>query len=232
MQKWQDKPLPSAPARSITTSPPFTESQDALSPHGAFASRRSNHGYRGDVSQRPRSPPSPALLTRPHSTQPVTDSEQWVPHGQSKYMRESIDRRVMDENLAVIQNSSVRPWSPPLRQFAQPWPPPPLTLIAYAGSRPNSPSAERSMPQVSRFASASAAVPPRHPAKHKLRPVDSQPVVDWRRLPPSVMESVFDQLRVIHLGRRSRSCNTCHMRDLSALELTCKAWSAYAMKEL
>lgn len=69
---------------------------------------------------------------------------------------------------------------------------------------------------------------------HKPRQATSRctPKVDWRKLPPPVLECILSQLRTIHLEPQSRSCDTCHMRDVTSLQLSCRAWSARAQTDL
>lgn len=93
---------------------------------------------------------------------------------------------------------------------------------------------------ISKTTSAPAAIPLRAIAKQRLRlPVKlrpsishDDPVVDWRKLPLTALSRVLAHVRDLHLEPRSRSCNTCYMRDLDALQRSCKAWASAAQKDL
>ena len=196
---------------------------------------------------RPSSPPSLSLAPSMFQdvqhqfsdAQSIAELNLAIPALSTKFMHDPTYRRIAQETVAMMKiGEHHRPSSPPPQPLIQPLPPPPLPLIAYAGKRPNSPSDEEwsnsSMPP-----RRSSPTPPpgfhSHSAPDLFRPSTaprSRPTVDWKMVPEPVLECIFSQLRQIHLDQRSRSCNTCHMRDLHALGLTCQAWADAAQKEL
>jgi hypothetical protein len=71
-------------------------------------------------------------------------------------------------------------------------------------------------------------------SRYTLEPVFSiRPAgAKWKKLPSSMLKLVLDHLRRIHLGPASSSCSTCYMRDLTSIQLTCKAWFSDAQRKL
>src|ERR1700743_786480 len=67
---------------------------------------------------------------------------------------------------------------------------------------------------------------PHGTSRYTLDPVFSIQTAraNWKKLPSSVLNSVLDHLRTLHLGSRSSSCSTCYMRDMTSVQLACKAW--------
>ncbi|KAJ9610347.1 hypothetical protein H2200_005124 [Cladophialophora chaetospira] len=84
-----------------------------------------------------------------------------------------------------------------------------------------------------RTTSSPASVPSRT-SRHTIEPVFSIRATgaSWKKLPSSVLAIVLDHLRSLHLGPTSSSCVTCYMRDLTSIQLTCKAWFSDAQRVL
>ena len=222
---------------SITIAPPSKDPRNrhraTLSPQDALPPQQS-YGF----PRQPKRQPSHAARASHKINQSPPQWVQSTPELQSLYMMDPNYRRPTNETMAPIQagrRNEYRPMSPLPRPFAQPLPPPPLPLIACAGKRSSSPSHSKTIaPPISRLSSASPALPVRETAMNKLRQVMSRNTssVNWRELPPPVLACVLVHLRTLHLQERSRSCNTCHMRDLCAVQMSCRAWSAAAQKHL
>lgn len=54
----------------------------------------------------------------------------------------------------------------------------------------------------------------------------------FQGLPPEIHDCILRQLRVVHEDPVSQSCQTCHLRDLSSLALTSRAWDKAVVKRL
>ena len=52
---------------------------------------------------------------------------------------------------------------------------------------------------------------------------------DWRKLPSTVLELIFDHLEHFHV---QHTCRHCYFRSLRALQLTCKAWAGPAQRQM
>lgn len=55
--------------------------------------------------------------------------------------------------------------------------------------------------------------------------------VQWKRLPTSILSLILHHLRGLHLTAKS-TCSTCYLRDLTSIQLTCKAWFSDAQRIL
>ncbi|KIW10429.1 hypothetical protein PV08_11393 [Exophiala spinifera] len=55
---------------------------------------------------------------------------------------------------------------------------------------------------------------------------------NWRKLPSPIFDLVLQQIKELHFAAESSSCATCFMRDLCALQRTCKAWFSDAQRTL
>lgn len=71
-------------------------------------------------------------------------------------------------------------------------------------------------------------------ARYTLEPVFSihKEGANWKKLPPPALDLVLDHLKSVHLGPMSESCSTCYLRDLTSMQVTCKAWFSDAQRIL
>lgn len=74
---------------------------------------------------------------------------------------------------------------------------------------------------------------PAGPLHRSIEPVFSihSTKIQWKRLPTSVLSLMLQHLRGIHLTAKS-TCSTCYLRDLTSVQLTCKAWFSDAQRIL
>ncbi|KIW46941.1 uncharacterized protein PV06_02561 [Exophiala oligosperma] len=63
-------------------------------------------------------------------------------------------------------------------------------------------------------------------------PTTFTPSRGWRKLPATIFELILQQLRELHFDAEPASCATCFMRDLCAVQRTCKAWFSDAQRML
>lgn len=73
-----------------------------------------------------------------------------------------------------------------------------------------------------------------NPAKYAINRATprSKTTLNWKGLPARVLDFVLEQLRDVHLAPGSSSCTTCYARDLTSVQLTCKAWFSDAQRHL
>ena len=217
---------------SISIAPPSKDSrqrqqlQSSASPRDALRSRQQSYGF-------PRQPAKPA----PQTIRQVPQSpEEWSHSTSDLQQRDQVDpipRRLVQQPSKARQGQPMdhQLMSSSTQALVRPLPSP-----HSSASTEKSPERDNSLigAEMSRFASAPPTVPLRATARQRLREVVSRNVssVDWTKLPSPVWECILSQLRTLHLGQQSRSCNTCHMRDLVALRMTCRTWSAFAQNNL
>lgn len=113
-------------------------------------------------------------------------------------------------------------WQIPLRMISKP-PAPSVAYFDPAG--------------MDALASRTKSVPSFMPSRTSLYMIEPcVPIpkarVNWKRLPASILDLVLDRLRDIHFDSTLASCATCYMRDLSSVQLTCKAWFSDAQRVL
>ena len=72
------------------------------------------------------------------------------------------------------------------------------------------------------------------PAKYTITRASprSKATLNWKNLPTRARNLVLEHLRITHLAPGSSSCTTCYMRDLSAVQMTCKAWFSDSQRYL
>ena len=180
-------------------------------------------------------PPAPPAI--PSNTQASLGASHSTSDLQSTYVRYPSLHRKANRTRAATQGRNVFEREPvePLPGSSTQSLPLPISVASHTRTAAGSLANRATLgPPISKTASAPATVPLRGIAKQKLRLNVSPnvPAVDWTRLPGPALERVLAHLRTTHLEQRSRSCNTCYMRDLDALQRSCKAWSSTARKEL
>ena len=99
---------------------------------------------------------------------------------------------------------------------------------------PTSNRAEKQIRSLPDFIESGASLPEvvTKPPKRREKRKYVKQLIDLNKLPESVLECIFQQLKIIHLDRRSSSCNTCYMRDLVALQRVNRRWSKSATRWL
>ncbi|KIV97645.1 hypothetical protein PV10_01364 [Exophiala mesophila] len=75
---------------------------------------------------------------------------------------------------------------------------------------------------------------PHKPLKYTFyrQVLTTRAAITWTRLPATILHRVLEWLKISHLDHESRSCSTCYMRDLSAVQRSCKAWHSVAQRIL
>ncbi|ETN41071.1 uncharacterized protein HMPREF1541_03006 [Cyphellophora europaea CBS 101466] len=106
--------------------------------------------------------------------------------------------------------------------------PKPRPLTVYVGNTLGSidedPSSESSLPLPPPLQDAALKI--KEAVQRVYRPID------WRKIPSPVFECVLDQLRLLHTSKQGNGCTTCYMRDLCAMQMTCKPWFSAAQHRL
>lgn len=198
--------------------------------------RRQQSGFpfpRMSIGSTPSTPP--AILPE---AQGSIDPSRSMPDLQPSYVRyPSLHRRANRTRAAAEGGPGLarQPMNLPLDSSTRSLPSASTSSVSHARRSAVSPAKGAILgPPISKTASAPATVPLRAIAKQKSRINVSRhvPTVDWTKLPVPALRRVLAHLRELHLELRSRSCNTCYMRDLGALQRSCKAWSAAAYRNL
>ncbi len=182
--------------------------------------------------------PVGSSLAAPQATLPTSRSSvEWnhsTPNVQSGYVRYPSLHRNAKKTRDLAhggQGFAHQSMIPPPQSSTHSLPPPSLSMASHPGRTAD--GATLAAP-ILETASAPAVILLRETAEQKLRLKVSHeaPAVNWMKLPPPTLERVLAHLRATHLEQRSRSCSTCHMRDLDALQRSCKTWSVAAQRNL
>ena len=201
--------------------------------------RRQQSGFPFPRMPTGSTPPAPTAQPAIQSTvQASIDARRSAPDLHSTYVRYPSLHRKANRTRAATQGGhgfERQPVEPSPASSSQSLPPPPLPVASHARRAADNPAESAALgPPIAKTVSAPAAAPLRRIAKQRLRLIISPkvPAVDWTRLPGAALELVVAHLRTTHLEERSRSCNTCYMRDLDAMQRSCKAWSSAGQRNL
>ena len=237
MARRSDDARHSTPSHAITPSSSIPRSRVRAYPSPQYVPmHRQQSGFpfpRMSIGSTPSTPP-----TIPPEAEGSIDPSRSMPDLQSSYVRYPSLHRKANRARAATEGG------PGLARQRIVLPPDASTRSIPSASISSASHTRRSAapptegaslgPPISKIASAPATVPLRATAKQKLGINVSRNAltVDWTKLPVLALERVLAPLRGLHLELRSRSCNTCYMRDLSALQRTCRGWSAAAQRNL